>query len=96
MNERFRVEFMEEAAQFLEELPAKTREKVLYNIWKSRNSNDKELFKKLTEMFGNSEHYTKKPTSVFLHFGTKEIIQTLLLFQHMELSRRLVKCQNLR
>jgi len=47
MKERFRVELLEDAAKFLEEQETKTREKVLFNMWKARNSNDKELFKKL-------------------------------------------------
>lgn len=36
MNERFRVEFMEEASEFLDSLDEKSKEKVLYNIWKAR------------------------------------------------------------
>lgn len=44
---KFRVEFLEEAKDFLERLDEKTRKKILYNIWKARSSNDKELFKKL-------------------------------------------------
>jgi uncharacterized protein (TIGR01639 family) len=48
MNEfKFNVEFLEEAKVFLDDLDEKTRRKILYNIWKSRSSNDKELFKKL-------------------------------------------------
>jgi phage-related protein len=44
---KFRVEFLQEAKDFLESLDEKTRNKILYNIWKARSSNDKELFKKL-------------------------------------------------
>ena len=47
MDYKFRVVFLEEAKQFLDSLDAKSREKVLYNIWKSRSKNDPELFKKL-------------------------------------------------
>jgi phage-related protein len=48
MNEyKFRVEFLSEAKRFLDGLDAKAREKILYNIWKARSVNDKELFKKL-------------------------------------------------
>lgn len=46
---KFKVEFLEEAAEFLESLDEKVRDKIIYNITKSRFSNDKELFKKLTE-----------------------------------------------
>lgn len=46
---RFNVEFLEEAAEFLESIDDKAKEKIIYNIWKARTSNDKELFKKLTD-----------------------------------------------
>ena len=50
MNEyRFRVEFLEEAKEFLSEQDEKSRDKILYNIWKARSINDKELFKKLID-----------------------------------------------
>ena len=42
MNEyRFRVEFLEEAKEFLSEQDEKSRDKILYNIWKARSINDK-------------------------------------------------------
>ena len=47
MDYRFRVKFFEEAKVFLESLEEKARDKIIYNIWKSRSTNDKELFKKL-------------------------------------------------
>lgn len=46
---KFRVDFLEEAKQFLDRLDEKARAKIIYNIWKSRSTNDKELFKKLQE-----------------------------------------------
>lgn len=49
MKKKFRVEFLEEAAKFLDGLDAKSREKILFNIWKARVINDSELFKKLTK-----------------------------------------------
>lgn len=45
---KFEVEFLEEAAAFLDHLDEKVRDKIIYNIHKARFSNDKELFKKLT------------------------------------------------
>ena len=47
MQYKFNVEFLELAIEFLESLDSKSREKVLYTIWKSRSVNDAELFKKL-------------------------------------------------
>ncbi len=46
---KFRVIFLADAKQFLDSLDEKSREKVIYNIWKSRSTNDKELFKKLQD-----------------------------------------------
>jgi hypothetical protein len=50
MNEyKFRVEFLEDAKSFLDDLDEKARDKIVYNIWKARSTNDKELFKKLQD-----------------------------------------------
>ena len=47
MTERFQIQFLEEAVEFLDRLDEKARDKVIYNIHKARFLNDKELFKKL-------------------------------------------------
>ncbi|MEI6639066.1 MAG: type II toxin-antitoxin system RelE/ParE family toxin [Chlorobium sp.] len=47
MTEKFQVQFLEEAIEFLDHLDEKARDKVIYNIQKARLSHDKELFKKL-------------------------------------------------
>jgi phage-related protein len=44
---RFSVDFLEQAQKFMENLDDKSRKKVLFNIWKSTELNDPELFKKL-------------------------------------------------
>jgi len=49
ITEKFQVQFLEEASEFLESLDEKARDKVIYNIQKARLSNDKELFKKLKD-----------------------------------------------
>jgi len=46
---KFKVEFLEEAAEFLDSLDEKVRDKIIYNITKSMFSSDKNLFKKLTD-----------------------------------------------
>ena len=48
MDYRFDIELLEEVDVFLLTLDAKTREKVLYNLWKARLVYDSELFKKIT------------------------------------------------
>jgi len=49
MTEKFQVQFLEEAVEFLDSLDEKVRDKIIYNIQKARLSNDKELFKKLKD-----------------------------------------------
>ena len=49
MNKRFEVELLEEAFEFLQGLPRKHYEKILYNIRKAQVENDVELFKKLID-----------------------------------------------
>jgi phage-related protein len=44
---KYAIIFLEWAKEFLDTLDEKTRKKVIYNIWKSRDVNDPELFKKL-------------------------------------------------
>ena len=44
MKSYFRVEFMGEAEEFMEQLDLNTCEKVYYNIRKARHIKDKELF----------------------------------------------------
>lgn len=49
LNAKFDVTYMEEALVFLESLPDKVKDKIAYNISKSRYFMDKELFKKLND-----------------------------------------------
>jgi len=46
---KFEVLFLEPAKVFLDKLDEKSREKVLFNMRKSREVNDPELFKKLSQ-----------------------------------------------
>lgn len=45
----FKVKFLEEAKKFLDSLDEKPRDKIFYNIWKSKISKDEELLKKLDD-----------------------------------------------
>jgi phage-related protein len=46
---RFEVIFLQNAKDFLDDLDDKSREKILFNIRKSRETNDPRLFKKLND-----------------------------------------------
>ena len=49
MEPKFRVEFLDEAVEFIESLDDNTKAKIFYNIKLAQYKNDNELFKKLTE-----------------------------------------------
>jgi phage-related protein len=49
LKEKFQVEFLEEAVEYLENLDEKSRSKIIYNIDKARFVNDPKLFKKLDD-----------------------------------------------
>ena len=49
MNQRFKVELLPDAVDFINKLDQKTREKIYYNIKKAQFINDNELFKKLND-----------------------------------------------
>lgn len=48
MANNYEVRFMEPAKEFLEKAGQRAREKILFNIWKSRLTNDPALFRKLS------------------------------------------------
>ena len=48
MTDKFKVEFLPDAVEFMDSLDKKSQEKIYYNIRKAQITNDPELFKKLT------------------------------------------------
>ena len=49
MEKQFEVIFLEEVFEYLKSIEVKHSEKIIYNIRKSENKNDPELFKKLED-----------------------------------------------
>ena len=49
MKSKYRIEFLDEAVEFLNSLDNKAREKIYYNLKKSQITNDNTLFKKLND-----------------------------------------------
>ena len=77
---KFRVEFMEDAKQFLEKLDEKARDKVYYNIWKARSTNDKELFKKLQdEIWEFRTKYSKSYYRLFAFWDKTDKEDTVVI-----------------
>jgi phage-related protein len=83
LKPKFKVEFLEEAAEFLDNLDGKVRDKIIYNITKSRYSNDKELFKKLTdEIWEFRTLYHKTHYRLFAFWDKSEKAETLVISTH--------------
>lgn len=80
---KFRVEFLEEAKSFLDGLDEKSRNKVIYNIWKARSTSDKELFKKLQdEIWEFRTKYNKSYYRLFAFWDKTDKIDTVVISTH--------------
>jgi mRNA-degrading endonuclease RelE of RelBE toxin-antitoxin system len=84
VEQKFKVRFLEEAAEFLDSLDEKAREKIIYNIRKAQVINDNDLFKKLSGEIWEFRTLFNK-TYYRLLFGIRQKNQTLLWFQHTDL-----------
>jgi len=83
MEYRFRVEVLEEAKEFLDGLDAKTRQKIIYNFWKSRSVIDKELFKKLeNEIWEFRTLYNKMYYRLFAFWDKTDKEDTIVIATH--------------
>ena len=83
MDYKFRVNFLEEAKEFLDNLDEKSRAKVVYNIWKSRSTNDKELFKKLQdEIWEFRTKYNKSYYRLFAFWDKTDKEDTVVISTH--------------
>jgi len=80
---KFRVDLLDEAKQFLDSIDEKSREKIIYNIWKSRRTNDKALFKKLQEeIWEFRTKYNKTYYRLFAFWDKTENTETLVISTH--------------
>ncbi len=83
MTEKFKVQFLEEAAEFLDSLDKKAREKVIYNIRKAQVTSDKELFKKLTEEIWEFRTlYNKTAYRLFAFWDKTDKVATVVISTH--------------
>ena len=80
---KFRVQFLEEAKEFLDELDEKARDKIFYNIWKARSTNDKELFKKLQgEIWEFRTKFNKTYYRLFAFWDKTDKADTVVVSSH--------------
>lgn len=83
MEEKFRVEFLDEAVEFLEQLDEKSRDKIIYNIWKARATNNNELFKKLSgEIWEFRTLYKKSCFRLFAFWDKIDNKDTIVISTH--------------
>jgi len=80
---KFRVIFLEEANEFLDRLDEKSRDKIFYNIWKARSSNDKELFKKLhNEIWEFRTKFNRTYYRLFAFWDKTDNTDTVVISTH--------------
>jgi len=80
---KFEVIFLTEARDFLLNLEEKDRDKIIFNIDKSRFKNDNELFKKLQgEIWEFRTLYNKTHYRIFAFWDKTEKMKTLVLATH--------------
>ena len=83
MINKFSVEFLEEAKEFLENLDEKARYKIIYNIRKAQILNDRELFKKLKdEIWEFRTLYNKTYYRLFAFWDKTNNIDTVVISTH--------------
>jgi len=83
LTPKFKVEFLEDAAEFLDRLDEKVRDKIIYNITKARFSNDKALFKKLTdEIWEFRTLFNKTHFRLFAFWDKSEKTETIVISTH--------------
>ncbi|WP_291097368.1 MULTISPECIES: type II toxin-antitoxin system RelE/ParE family toxin [unclassified Flavobacterium] len=81
--DKFIVIFLTEAREFLLELDEKSRNKIIFNIDKSKIKNDNELFKKRKdEIWEFRTLYNKTYFRIFAFWDKTEKTQTLVLATH--------------
>jgi len=83
MIERFKVQFLEEAAEFLDNLDEKTSEKIIYNIRKAQVTNDRDLFKKLNgEIWEFRTLFNKTHYRLFAFWDKTDKKETVVITTH--------------
>ncbi len=83
MIEKFKVQFLEEAADFLDNLDIKAREKIIYNIRKAQIVNDDTLFKKISgETWEFRTLYKKLHFRLFAFWDKSDKIETVVISTH--------------
>ncbi len=79
----FDVRFLEPAKDFIDNLEEKTREKILFNIWKSKEINDPKLFKKLdNNIWEFRTRYKNQQIRLFAFWDSRDNKTLLVVTTH--------------
>ncbi len=83
MKEKFKVQFLQEAAEFIDKLDKSAKRKIIYNIRKAQVVNDKELFKKLkNEIWEFRTLYSKTYYRLFAFWDKTGKKDTVVISTH--------------
>ena len=83
MKEKFNVIFLGDATEFVEKLDSKVRNKIYFNIDKSKLKNDPELFKKLEdEIWEFWTKYSGLQYRLFAFWDKEKKTDTLVVATH--------------
>src|SRR5438034_707717 len=83
MIKKFTAVYLQEAAEFIDSLNAKVREKVLYNIDKASLENDPKLFKKLAgDIWEFRTKYLKQQIRLFAFWDRRNNTNALVVSTH--------------
>ena len=82
-SSKFEVLFMDEAREFLAGIDIKARSKIIFNIYRAKLHNDKELFKKLKdEIWEFRTLYNKTHFRLFAFWDKSGKQETLIISTH--------------
>ena len=80
---KYSIVFLESAKEFLDKLDNKSREQVLFNIWKSREINNPELFKKISgEIWEFRTKYLTRQIRLLAFWDKDDSKETLVVATH--------------
>jgi phage-related protein len=83
MKPSFEINLLPEAADFLDNLDSKTKEKIYYNMKKSQFINDNDIFKKLNDFIWEFRTlYNNKAYRLFAFWEKIEGKETLVVATH--------------
>lgn len=83
MKLKFKIQFLEDASEFLDSLDEKARDKIIYNIYKSQIIDDKELFKKIFgDIWEFRTLFNKTHYRLFAFWDKTDKTETIVISTH--------------